>query len=81
MKYRAEGHTYKAYHQKNGPHAELFVAKDNYVHGGSSFKLLKKVSGSKLKLIADLDIDGVIMSGKHSSNLGEIYKYFGGFKL
>jgi len=77
VKYEGPGGTIKAYHQNGGPHDGLFIAKDNFGHGGSSFKLLEEASGNKLRLIADLNSEGIIMTGKHSSNLGELYKYFG----
>ena len=88
VKYKENGRTYKAYHQADGPHKGNFVVRDNYGHGGaslgksgSSFKLLKEVRGSKLELIGDLDIDGFLLSAKHSSNLGKIYNYYGRFAL
>lgn len=81
VKYKENGRTYTAYHQAKGNYKGLFIAKDNYGHGGSAFKLLKEVSGSKLQLINDLDIYGDIMYLKHSSNLGKIYHYYGGANL
>ena len=77
VKYKAEGKTFKAYHQNDGVYKDLFIAKDGYGHGGSSFKLLKEVSGSKLELVGDLDISGKLMSAKHSSNAGIKYLYYG----
>ena len=77
VKYKAEGKTFKAYHQGDGVYKDLFIAKDGYGHGGSSFKLLKEVSGSKLELVGDLDISGKLMSAKHSSNVGIKYLYYG----
>ena len=77
VKYKAEGKTFKAYHQNDGVYKDLFIAKDGYGHGGSSFKLLKGVSGSKLELVGDLDISGTLMSAKHSSNAGIRYLYYG----
>ena len=77
VKYKAEGKTFKAYHQNDGVYKDMFIAKDGYGHGGSSFKLLKGVSGSKLELVGDLDISGALMSAKHSSNVGMRYLYYG----
>ena len=77
VKYDAEGRTFKAYHQADGSYKDLFVAKDGYRHGGSKFKLLKEVSGSKLELIGDLNSEGVLMTAKHSSNVGIRYSYYG----
>ena len=54
-----------------------FISKDNYGHGGSKYKLLKEIKGKRLELIGDLDIDGLLMTSKHSSNLGKIYDYRG----
>ena len=87
VKYRENGATYKAYHQADGPYKGKFIAKDNVRHGGasigksgSSFKLLEEVRGKKLRLIGDLDANGVFISAKHSSNFNKIYEYYGRFE-
>ena len=77
VKYKAEGEEFKAYHQAKGKYKDLYIAKDSYKHGQSNYKLLKKVSGNKLELIGDLDVNGHFMLGKHSSNLGQKYLFFG----
>ena len=77
VKYYENNKVYKAYHQKSGMYKGKFIAKDNYGHGGSKYKLLKEISGKRLELIGDLDIDGLLMTSKHSSNLGKIYDYWG----
>ena len=77
VKYYENNKVYKAYHQKSGMYKGKFIAKDNYGHGGSKYKLLKEIIGKRLELIGDLDIDGLLMTSKHSSNLGKIYDYWG----
>ena len=90
VKYKENGRTYKAYHQKTGinpatnepyAHAGKFIARDNFGHGGSKFKLLEEIGGSKLRLIGDLNANGVLMTAKHSSNFGNIYPFFGRLTL
>ena len=61
----------------DGTYEDLFIAKDGYGHGGSKFKLLKEVSGGKLKLLGDLDSTGAPLTAKHSSNVGTKYLYYG----
>ena len=69
-------------------HKGKFIAKDNVQHGGasigksgSSFKLLEEIRGKKLRLIGDLDADGVLISAKHSSNFNKTYEYYGRIQL
>jgi hypothetical protein len=81
VKYKENGTTYKAYHQNGGQYKGQFIAKDNFGHGGSQFKLLNEIGGSKLMLIGDLNSKGLLMTAKHSSNLGKIYTYFGRFVI
>ena len=86
--YQVKGKTYIAYHQVGGTHKGKFIAKDNVQHGGasigksgSSFKLLEEIRGKKLRLIGDLDADGVLISAKHSSNFNKTYEYYGRIQL
>ena len=51
VKYYENNKVYKAYHQKSGMYKGKFIAKDNYGHGGSKYKLLKEISGKRLELI------------------------------
>ncbi len=84
VKYKSNGKTIKAYHQASGPHEGLFIARDVTTHGGgalgksgSTFKLLREVSGSKLQLLSDLNVDGIKMFAKHSSKVAQLFDYFG----
>ena len=81
VKYKANGRVYTAYHQASGKYKNMFIAIDDFGHGGSSFKLLKEVAGKKLKLIGDLAPDGTYMTMKHSSNAMKTYEYYGGGRL
>lgn len=65
---------------KESPYAGKHISPDKFGHGGafhpnggSAYKLLEPMSGSKVRLIGDLDATGNLMS-KHSSNLYEIYR-------
>ena len=69
---------------KGSPHAGKYISPDKFGHGGafhpnggSAYKLLEPMSGSKVRLIGDLDAAGNLMS-KHSSNLYEIYRIVSG---
>lgn len=71
---------YDGYVQNGGKHSGKIVSPDKAGHGGlngksgSSFKLYEYASGKKVRLIADLDIYGNPIVGKHSSNLNKIFR-------
>ena len=81
MQYRTQGKTVNAYHQESGIYKNKFIAPDVTKHGGSQFKLLRKAKGSKLRLIGDIDDTGKFIFAKNSSNVGNLYSYFGGGRL
>jgi len=77
VQYNENGKTYQAFHQSAGDYKGFFIAKDNFHHGGSEYKLLKRVAGNKLKLVGDIDSTGKFIFSKHSSNAGKDYILFG----
>ena len=81
VQYRTQGKTVNAYHQESGIYKNKFIAPDVTKHGGSQFKLLRKAKGSKLRLIGDIDDTGKFIFAKNSSNVGNLYSYFGGGRL
>ena len=62
------------YVQKSGRYKGKIISPDTSGHANSKYKLLKEISGSKAKLIGDLDEFGNFMSAKHSSNAERIYE-------
>jgi len=69
------------YKQGKGSYKGKIISPDTAGHGGaatnqsgSSFKLYKELAGNKAQLIGDLDANGLLISGKHSSNLNSIVK-------
>ena len=78
----SNGH--EGYKQGSGPYKGKIISPDTAGHGGaatnksgSAFKLYKELAGNKVKLIGDLDVNGILISGKHSSNLNKIFRIVG----